>query len=227
MTPRAEIRDGILAMLPIAVAAIPFGMLFGAEAMRQGLTLAEAVFMSLTVFAGGAQFMAMGLWAEPAPWLALALATFVVNLRHALMAASLSGRMAGFAPGIKALAAFFMADETWALAERRALSAPLTRGYYFGVALTLYVLWAISTAAGALVGGLIARPEVWGIDFAFPAIFLLLITGFARSWRALPVIAAAGGAALVAQAMVPGAWFILIGGIAGIAAAALMPAVRT
>ena len=93
-----EARAGIAAMFPVALAAIPFGMLFGAEAARQCLSLAEALLMSLTVFAGGAHFMSMGLWADPAPWLGLALATFVINLRHALMAASLSGKVATFAP---------------------------------------------------------------------------------------------------------------------------------
>lgn len=219
----AEARAGIAAMLPVALAAIPFGMLFGAEAARQGLTVAEALLMSLMVFAGGAQFMSMGLWADPAPWLGLALATLVVNLRHVLMAASLSGKVASFTPLQRAIAAFLMADETWALAERRAFGDQLTPAYYFGVALTLYVLWATSTVAGALVGGLIPEPERYGLDFAFPAIFICLITGFVKNWRAVPVIVASAGVALVLHATVPGMWFVLGGGLAGIMVAALLP----
>jgi len=222
----SEARAGMAAMLPVALAALPFGMLFGAEAARQGLSVAEALLMSLTVFAGGAQFMSMGLWADPAPWLALALATFVVNLRHALMAASLSGKVAAFTGWQRGAAAFLMADETWALAERRAFGTRLTPAYYFGVALTLYVLWSISTVAGALVGGLIPEPGRYGLDFAFPAIFICLITGFVKDWKALPVIAASAGTALVLHATVPGMWFVLGGGIAGITVAALLPVGR-
>ena len=218
-----EARAGIAAMLPVALAAIPFGMLFGAEAARQGLSLAEALLMSLTVFAGGAQFMSMGLWADPAPWVGLALATLVVNLRHALMAASLSGKLATFAPWQRGAAAFLMADETWALAERRAFAGRLTPAYYFGLALTLYLLWACSTVVGVLVGGLIPEPQRLGLDFAFPAIFICLITGFVKDWRAVPVILAAAGVALALHAMVPGMWFVLGGGVAGIIVAALLP----
>lgn len=219
----ADARAGIAAMLPIALAALPFGMLFGAEAIRQGLTLWEACLMSLTVFAGGAQFMSMGLWADPVPVVGLALATLVVNLRHALMAASLSCRMARFDPWQRAAAAFLLADETWALAERQALRSGLTPGYYFGAGLTLYLLWSVGTLAGALLGGLIPDPARYGLDFAFPAIFICLITGFVKDWKALPVILAAGGTALAVHAALPGMWFVLAGGVAGIAVAAALP----
>lgn len=221
--PRTEAAAGIGAMLPIALAALPFGMLFGAEAIRQGLSVWEAWLMSLTVFAGGAQFMSMGLWADPAPWVGLALATLVVNLRHVLMSASLAGKMGRFGLWQCGAAAFMLADETWALAERRALQGGLTPAYYFGVGGTLYVLWSVGTLIGAVLGGLIPEPERFGLDFAFPAIFICLITGFIKDWNALPVILAAGGAALAVQALVPGMWFVLAGGIAGIAVAALLP----
>ena len=219
----AETSAGIAAMLPIALAALPFGMLFGAEAIRQGLTPWEACLMSLAVFAGGAQFMSMGLWADPVPVVGLALATLVVNLRHTLMAASLSGRMAEFSPWQRGAAAFLMADETWALAERQAQRSGLTPGYYFGLGVTLYLLWVLGTLAGAVLGGLIPDPLRYGLDFAFPAIFLCLITGFVRDWRALPVILAAGGTALAVHATLPGMWFVLVGGVAGILVAAALP----
>jgi 4-azaleucine resistance transporter AzlC len=216
-------RSGTAAMLPIALAALPFGMLFGAEATRQGLAPAETLLMSLTVFAGGSQFLAMGLWADPAPWVTLALATLLVNLRHTLMSASLSGKLGAFPPWTKALAAFLLADETWALAERRALDGRLTPSWYFGCALTLYALWAAGSLTGALLGGLITSPERWGLDFAFPAIFIVLIMGFAKSWSALPVVAVAAAVAWWAERAIGGSWFILLGGLAGIAVAALMP----
>ena len=110
-TPPRDWQAGAAAMAPIALAALPFGMLFGAESARQGLTRAEALLMSLTVFAGGSQFLAMGLWADPAPWATLALATLVVNLRHTLMSASLSGKLGALAGWHRPLAMFRTADE--------------------------------------------------------------------------------------------------------------------
>jgi predicted branched-subunit amino acid permease len=124
--PQHQFRSGVLAIAPLAVAAMPFGMIFGAEALRKGLTAAEIILMSVAVFAGGSQFMAVGLWQHPVPWAGIALAVLLVNLRHVLMSASLVGKMEGFRPWQRWLGAFLLADETWATCERRALALPLT-----------------------------------------------------------------------------------------------------
>lgn len=210
-------------MAPIAVAALPFGIIFGVEAARQGLSVAEAVTMSLLVFAGGSQFLAMGLWADPIPVIGIALATFVVNLRHVLMAASLAGKMGRFGRVERWAAVFFLADETWALAERRALAQPLSRGFYWGAGLTLYALWPLGALIGGIAGGFIPDPARWGLDFAFPALFICLVIGFARGWRAAPVVGASALVALAVHALVPGTWYVLAGGLAGMAVAALLP----
>jgi len=92
----AEFRSGALAIAPLAAAATPFGLILGAEAARHGLEPAEAALMSATVFAGGAQFVAVGLWQRPAPVETLTLAVFLVNLRHVLLSASIVRKMALF-----------------------------------------------------------------------------------------------------------------------------------
>jgi 4-azaleucine resistance transporter AzlC len=219
----SELKAGMLAMFPVAAAAIPFAMVMGSEAIRQGLTIYEIVFMSLTVFAGSSQFIAVSLWEHPAPWASLALAVFLVNLRHTLMAASLAPKMKQFRPRLKPLAIFFMADETWALNEQRATSSPLTPAYYFGVALCLYILWAIGTALGASMGSLIPDPKLFGFDFVFPAVFICLVIGFAKSWHAAPVIIASAAASLLAKNYLGGTSFIIFGGLAGMTIAALLP----
>ena len=68
-------------------------MLFGALAVGKGLSVAEAGLMSLLVFAGGAQFAALQLWAYPVPVLALAVSAFLVNTRHILLGASLNPKL--------------------------------------------------------------------------------------------------------------------------------------
>ena len=213
----------MLAMFPVAAAAIPFAMVMGSEAIRQGLTIYEIVFMSLTVFAGSSQFIAVSLWDHPAPWASLTLAVFLVNLRHTLMAASLAPKLSHFSTLHKPIAIFLMADETWALNEKRAAASPLTPYYYFGVALCLYILWAIGTALGAGMGSLIPDPKLFGFDFVFPAVFICLVIGFAKSWHAAPVIIASAAASLIAKLYIGGTSYIIIGGLVGMIVAALLP----
>lgn len=222
-SPLTEFRAGALAILPITLAAMPFALILGAEAIRHGMTSAEIVLMSLMVFAGSSQFMAVGLWADPAPWASLAFAVYLINMRHTLMGASLAHKIEHFRPWQRWLAAFVMADEVWALAERRASQQRLTPAYYAGLGMVLYVSWATTTGVGSIIGGLIPKPELYGLDFAFPATFICLVMGFAKSWRALPIIAASAVAALIVHAAVAGMWFIIAGALAGMIAAILTP----
>jgi 4-azaleucine resistance transporter AzlC len=219
----AQFRAGALAILPLVVAAIPFGVIFGAEASRRGLSPADASLMSATVFAGGAQFLAVGLWRHPAPWAGLAFAVLLINLRHVLMGASLVPKMEAFAGWRRWLAAFILTDELWATAERRALVQPLTPAFYAGAGVSMYAVWQTATALGALIGGFVPKPEIYGLDFAFPATFLCIVMGFAKSWRAAPVIAVSAAAALTAHAFLGGTWYVIAGGLAGMAAAVAVP----
>ena len=217
--PDRDARAGAFAILPAVIAMIPFALILGQQAAAKGLTPLEVLAMSSIVFAGSSQFLAVSLWSEPAPVAALALAAFLINLRHVLMGASLSGKIADFGRTRRLLAVYLMADETWAVAERRAITAPLTPAYYFGAGLTLFASWQLFTVVGTFVGGLIAEPERYGFDFAFPAIFIALVVGFWKGWRTGPVVAVAGLVAVVVHALVPGAWYVIAGALAGILAA--------
>lgn len=218
-----EARAGVLAMLPVAGAAVPFAMVLGSEAVRQGLTAFEITFMSLTVFAGSSQFIAVSLWQHPAPWASLAIAVLLVNLRHTLMAASLAPKLQHFPNWMKPVGIFLMADETWALNEQRAQAAKLTPAYYFGVAFCLYVIWACGTALGANLGTLIPDPKVFGFDFVFPAVFICLVVGFAKSWQAVPVILTSALVTVFVKTYFGGTTYIIAGGLAGMCIAALLP----
>jgi 4-azaleucine resistance transporter AzlC len=221
---REEFRDGVIAIAPLALAATPFGLIFGAAAVKAGLSAGEAILMSATVFAGSAQFLAVSLWSHPAPWLWLGFAVLLVNLRHVLMAASIGRKMQDWRPWQRWLAAFVLADENWAMAERRALSRPLTPAFYAGMGGTLYLWWLLATMVGTIAGSFIPKPELLGLDFAFPAVVICLVLGFAKSWHAAPIIAASAAAALLTHEYVEGTWFVVAGAAAGMIAAVLLPA---
>lgn len=212
----SEFRAGAVTCLPAVVAVIPFGLLLGARATEKGLTLTEVFLMSATVFAGSAQFVVIDLWTDPAPWLFIALTTLLVNIRHVLMGASLAGKLGSFPTAARPFAVFFMADEIWAMAERRATAARLTPAFYAGLAGPLYANWVICTCLGAAFGHSVASPETYGFDFAFTAIFIGILTGF---WRGTPtalILAASSAAAVGAKVALDGPWYILAGGLSGV-----------
>jgi 4-azaleucine resistance transporter AzlC len=234
-SPRDDWLAGVRAILPIAVAAVPIAVLFGALAVSKGLSVTEATLMSIVVFAGGAQFAAVQLLAWPVPVFALVLSTLLINLRHVLMAVSLTPKLRGFSPGRQLAGFFFLTDEGWAIAEARALHHRVTPAFWFAVSFVLFTAWVSSSLVGALAGTLLGDPARFGADFAFTALFIGLIAGF---WKArhrgflftanflahgrtfLTIGASAVVAALVYVSVGP-PWHVLAGAFAGMLAAFL------
>lgn len=221
-----EFRQGAVAVSPAAVAVIPFGLLLGALAAQKGLSPVEVGLMSSLVFAGSAQMVAVDIWRDPAPWVLLGVTTLTINLRHLMMGASLSLQLGGFRPWQRLVGFAFLADEIWALAERRAALGQLHPAYYAGLAGLLYANWVVWTMTGAILGPAIENPAAWGFDFAFTAIFLGLIVAFWRGSGTALVMAASAAAAVVTQAALGGVWHVIAGGMAGMAAAALIALAR-
>lgn len=217
-----DLRQGVFDVAPVLVAATPIGLLWGTLAAGKGLVPFEAWLMSATVFAGAAQFVAIEVWRDPVPWVLLTVTALIVNIRHVLMGASLSRHMGSIDRRFHPLMMFLMADENWAFSERRALTAPLSLGYYFGLALPMWFTWTTSSIIGAIVGRSFGDPAAYGFDFAFSAMFIGILAGFWKGPRTGAVLGSSAIAAALAKLYVPGAWYIVIGGIVGMVVAALL-----
>ncbi|MCY1664050.1 AzlC family ABC transporter permease [Rhizobium sp. SL86] len=225
-TVRRELLDGTRTIIPLVLAALPIGFVFGTVAAGNGLSPLETVLMSALVFAGGSQFVAMDLWTHPASWSALGLAALLVNLRHILMGASLERSLGLFRPWQKLPTLLVMADENWALAEARARQKPLTPAFYLGLALPFYCGWVLASLGGALFGTLLGDVAVYGLDFAFPAVFIVLLMGFWKGRETGLILIASAVASLTVHSLVPGAWYIAAGALAGLVVAVAAPGLR-
>jgi 4-azaleucine resistance transporter AzlC len=219
MTWRSEFLAGMRTIAPIIVAAVPIGLVFGAVAASKGLSPLEATLMSAMVFAGGSQFVAMNIWTHQASWTALGFAAFLVNIRHVLMGASLGRKLQAFSPLQKYVGVLVMADENWAMSEARARKTTLTPAYYAGLAVPFYLNWVLCSLIGAVLGAFLGDPAAIGLDFAFPAVFIVLVIGFWKGPATGLVLIASAVAAIVVHHFVPGAWYIAAGAAAGLMAA--------
>ena len=221
--PGREFRAGLIAILPATLAVIPFALILGAAAAQKGLSPVEVLLMSSLVFAGGSQFVAVDLWSDPAPWLALGFAAFLVNLRYVLMSASIAPALARFPRIWRYVTVFFLADETWAFAERRAREVPLTTPFLVGLIPVFYLNWIVCTVLGAVLGSAIENPQALGLDFAFTAIFIGLAASFWKGSRTGTVMAASAGASALTFLAVEGPWYVMAGALAGIAVSCVLP----
>jgi 4-azaleucine resistance transporter AzlC len=197
-----------------------YGSVFGGLAVQAGLRPVEVWAMSLLVFAGASQFVAVPMIATGAPALAVIVTTYVVNMRHYLMAATLAPSFRGFRRPWLALIAHVINDESFAVAAAR--SRPPDAGVSLGSAAAICGSFLGGVVVGTLLGGLVDDPERYGLDFAFPAVFLSLV---AVQGGGSDEGGGATGAAVLAVVIaltLPGNWHIVIAGLAASAVGALV-----
>ena len=211
----AGVLEGLRMALPIAIGVFTYGLVLGVLAQQVGLSVLETFLMSSLVFAGSSQLTALGLWAVPLPVLTIILTTLIVNLRHVLMSAAMRPWFAHLNFFQRYLSLFFVTDENWALTMGQYSKGNRNRAFLLGSGLALYLAWVSSTVIGRLLGSVVQDPAKWGLDFAFTAVFITLLAGLWKGKRdILPWVVAAVVAVAAAQ-LLPGKWYILIGGLAG------------
>lgn len=219
---RREFKRGARASLPVLLGFIPFGLVLGAQAAQKGISAVEIALMTGLNFGGGSEFAALEVWATPLPVGLILAMTLLVNSRHLLMGAAFAPYLQHL-PLRKALPALFlMCDESWALAmadaekNRRSRAPRLSIGFYLGMAVCLWLTWLIFPALGSVVGPQFGDLRTYGFDMAFAAVFIVLLRGMWKGFRAaLPWLVSLGTAALF-YLMIPGGWYVLAGVIAGL-----------
>ncbi|HTN64917.1 MAG TPA: AzlC family ABC transporter permease [Burkholderiaceae bacterium] len=181
--------------LPMLVGAAPFGLIFGTLVAPAHLDGWQGQLMSLGVFAGSSQFIAAGLMAAGTGMLVIWFATFIVNLRHMLYAATLLPHVHHLPRRWRWLLGFLLTDETFAVMDgyyRRHPAAPLGHWYFLGSGLSMYFNWQCWTLVGILFGAIFPQLQTLGLDFAMVATFIAIIVPQLFSMPQLAAAVAAG-----------------------------------
>lgn len=220
----SEFMAGARAGVPVVLAVVPFGLLFGALAIGNGFTVWEAMLMSATVYGGASQMVGIELFGQKvAPWL-IVLSIFAVNFRHVLYSAAFGREIRDWPLLEKTVGFFFLTDPQFAESERRRENGKrVSFAWYFGMAAFWWVAWVAETGIGAYFGGFIADSHALGIDFLLPIYFLGLVMSFRKRPLWLPVVLVSAVASVIAYKIVGSPWHVSIGAVAGILLAAAVP----
>lgn len=214
---REQFIAGLKAPLPLALGVISFGMAYGILAVQAGLSFLESTFMSLTVFAGAAQFVATGMLMSGAGALQVLFTAFMINSRHFLMGASLAPFAQNWKLRWKIFLSFLLADETYALAMTRFSKNAPSMYYQLGVGLNLYIIWVFSSMVGSALGPVAGNPRAWGLDFALPATFIVLVVPMLRNWQDVAVSLTAGVLSAIGLVWLPGKWYVTFASVLAVA----------
>lgn len=227
LTNRQLMSKGMADTLPMMIGAAPFGLIFGALALNTGLNVYTTIAMSVFVFAGSSQFIALTLLASGTALPIIWMTTFVVNLRHALYSATLLPYARTWPGYWRSILSFWLTDETFAVVEHRFRTNGAEQGmwYQLGSSLAMYINWLIWTIAGVVIGQSVPQLGQWGLDFAMVATFAAIV---APQWVKRPVLVAAcaaGSTAMLARGLPYKLDLMLaaaIGVLAGVVAESLM-----
>lgn len=188
---RRAFLSGARDALPFTFVVSPFALLFGVVATEAGLDVVETLAFSVAVLAGASQFAALQLMTENAPTAIVLASALAVNLRMAMYSAALTPHLGAAPLWHRALASYFIVDQTYALGiiayEREHMTLGEKLAYFWGAVAPVCPVWYVMTLVGALAGT--AIPGSVPLDFAVPITFLALI---APMLRTLAHIVAAG-----------------------------------
>ncbi|MCG7344666.1 AzlC family ABC transporter permease [Sporosarcina sp. ACRSL] len=181
--------SGLKAGLSIAIGYFPIALTFGLLAKTTGLSLIEATAMSMFVYAGASQYIALNLISFGVDPFTIVINTFIVNIRHFLMTASLNEKMHRAPKWVKAIYSFGITDESFSVLATRK-EEKITTSFAFGVAIIAYGSWVIFTAAGHVIGANLPEFLQVAMSIALYAMFIGLLVPNMKGNRKVVMLAA-------------------------------------
>ena len=167
--------QGMVQAVPIVLGYIPVGFAYGVLAQKAGLSPFNTLLMSIIVYAGSAQLIAVGLISSGLTPLSIIITTFIVNLRHMLMSAALSPHLQSWRKSELAAFAYELTDESFALHATRIDGQERPKSETLAINVTAQASWVLGTALGIFGGQMIAEIEPFALDYALPAMFIALL----------------------------------------------------
>lgn len=207
---KAQYLTGIRAAVPVILGFVPTGMAYGIMARQAGLSVLQTCGMSLSVFAGASQMMAVGMLEQGAGLLAITLATFILNLRHLIMSTCVMNRMGHGSTKIKLLAAFGVTDESFALftsEDTRNCSA----FFFLGLITVTYLSWNVGSLIGAVASDLLPEIITASLGIALYAMFIgILVPGLKGNWQLGALVVFTALCNTILSQIIPSSWSLIV-----------------
>lgn len=207
---KKALLKGFLDMLPLCLAVIPWGILCGSLAVQNGFTALETQAMSLLVFAGSAQLVAIELMAGNTPLLTILFTTFIISSRHFLYGLAVRHKVIDQPLRWRLPVSFVLTDELFAFSHHRKAYRTKTRlTYALSAGFSFYIAWNLWTFIGIVAGSLLPDLTTLGLDFAIAATFIALVIPGIKNLATLATVVTAGIVASVLKSQGFELWLVV------------------
>lgn len=196
--------------VPVILGFIPVGIAYAIMARQAGFTISETIGMSVAVFAGASQMMAVGMYEQGAAIITMIIATFIINIRHLIMSTCVVNRIRGEKTLLKLLAVFGVTDESFAIFTTEDENK-CTVYSFFGLITVTYTSWIIGSAIGAITSDFLPSIITASLGIALYAMFLgILIPNITHNFKlGLLVVMTAICNSIVSQ-IVDSSWALIV-----------------
>lgn len=219
MIERSSFLLGVRHMAPLLLGIGPFGLVLGVAVAESSVPNWAGFLSGPFIFGGSAQLVSITLLGEGAPAISAVVAALVVNTRHFMYSAAMVPKFRRQPRWFRRFGPYLLVDQVFALSIVRDDEPLAWRSYYLGAGISAGLLWFVTMAIGIGLGAVL--PAGLGLEFAIPLVFIGLLVP--TLMKPAPIVAA-GVAVLVTglASSIPNRGGILIGGLAGMVAGALV-----
>ena len=205
-----EYLAGFRAGIPVFIGFIPIGIAYAIMARQAGFDIFETCFMSVAVFAGASQMMAVGMYAQGAGLVAIILATFLLNLRHVIMSTCIMNRMHPAKKPAKIAAAFGVTDESFAIFTTEKQER-CTFSFFLGLVTVTYFSWVLGSVIGAVTSDFLPVILTASLGIALYAMFIgLLFPGISGNGRLCLLVLMTAVCNTLLCLVIPQSWALIV-----------------
>lgn len=177
-------KEGFKDGLPIALGYLSVSFTFGITAVSMGLTPLTAILISMTNLTSAGQVAGIGIIAAGGGYIEMALAQLIINMRYALMSLSLSQKLERkYSIRDRIITAFGITDEVFAVASGK--GRDVSARYMYGLITLPYIFWAVGTAFGAILGGILPEFIKSALGIAIYGMFIAIVIPPAKKSRGI------------------------------------------
>lgn len=211
-------RDGVIAVSPLMIGVIPFGLIFGVAAAASSVGGAIGWASSWIIFGGAAQIATIQLLDAGTTAVVVIATALIIQARHIMYSAAMAPHFREFPPAWRWGLPYLLTDQAFAVSIIRyeTVTDPTYKRWFFlGAGITLWTVWQTTTGIGVLLGAQI--PAAWSLEFTIPLVFLALLIPTLRTRPAVVAAAVGGTVALLGYSM-PYNLGLIVGAMSGVMA---------
>ncbi len=187
------LQQGFVAMLPLNLAVLPWGILCGSLAIQRGFSELEAILMPALIFAGAVQLVFIELMSDNVPLATILFTTFIVSSRHFLYGLALRDKFKNLPLRFRVSLGFLLTDELFALSgNRKAFVGKLRLIYALAAGGSFYLSWLVWNIVGIVAGNYLPDLTELGLDFAIAVTFIAIVIPSITNLPVLITVVTAG-----------------------------------